>query len=377
LASSARQGWRPKRTLIYAAWDGEEQGLLGSTEWVEAHEQELRDHAVAYVNSDGTGRGFFNPSGSHALENLVNGAARDVEDPETKGSVWTRAKAREIARGSREERSEARSRSDLRIAALGSGSDYSSFLQHSGVPSLNLGFSGLDNNDGIYHSIYDDFFYYTKFLDTDFAYGRALAQVAGTTMIRLADADLLPFEFTNLADTVQTYVKDLETLLKTQQDDVRERNRQIDEGVFAAINDPKRPLQAPKTERVAPALNFAPLENAAELLTQAAARYHRAVDAARPKLASGSAAVRAANAKLLQAERQLTDEGGLPKRPWYRHLLYAPGFYTGYAVKTMPGVREAIEQKLYAEAETEIARVAKALEREAALLDSVSSSLQP
>ena len=377
LGELARQGWRPKRTLIYAAWDGEEQGLLGSTEWVEAHEQELRDHAVAYVNSDGTGRGFFNPSGSHALENLVNGAARDVEDPETKGSVWTRAKAREIAKGSREERSEARSRSDLRIAALGSGSDYSSFLQHSGVPSLNLGFSGLDNNDGIYHSIYDDFFYYTKFLDTDFAYGRALAQVAGTTMIRLADVDLLPFEFTNLADTVQTYVKDLETLLKTQQDDVRERNRQIDEGVFAAINDPKRPLQAPKTERVAPALNFAPLENAAELLTQAAARYHRAVDAARPKLASGSAAVRAANAKLLQAERQLTDEGGLPKRPWYRHLLYAPGFYTGYAVKTMPGVRETIEQKLYAEAETEIARVAKALEREAALLDSVSSSLQP
>ncbi|HYS24150.1 MAG TPA: transferrin receptor-like dimerization domain-containing protein, partial [Vicinamibacterales bacterium] len=376
LGELARQGWRPKRTLIYAAWDGEEQGLLGSTEWVEAHEQELRDHAVAYVNSDGTGRGFFNPSGSHALENLVNGAARDVEDPETKGSVWTRAKARAIARGSREERSEARSRSDLRIAALGSGSDYSSFLQHSGVPSLNLGFSGLDNNDGIYHSIYDDFFYYTKFLDTDFAYGRALAQVAGTTMIRLADADLLPFEFTNLADTVQTYVKDLETLLKTQQDDVRERNRQIDEGVFAAINDPKRPLEAPKTERVAPALNFAPLENAAELLTQAAARYHRALDAARPKLASGSAGVRAANAKLLQAERQLTDEGGLPKRPWYRHLLYAPGFYTGYAVKTMPGVREAIEQKLYGEAETEIARVAKALEREAALLDSISSSLQ-
>ncbi len=376
LGELARQGWRPKRTLIYAAWDGEEQGLLGSTEWVEAHEQELRDHAVAYVNSDGTGRGFFNPSGSHALESLVNGAARDVEDPETKGSVWTRAKARAIARGSREERSEARSRGDLRIAALGSGSDYSSFLQHSGVPSLNLGFSGLDNNDGIYHSIYDDFYYYTKFLDTDFAYSRALAQVAGTTMIRLTDADLLPFEFTNLADTVQTYVKDLETLLKTQQDDVRERNRQIDEGVFAAINDPKRPLQAPKAERVAPALNFAPLENAAELLTQAAARYHRAVDAARPKLASGSAAVRAANAKLLQAERQLTDEGGLPKRPWYRHLLYAPGFYTGYAVKTMPGVREAIEQKLYGEAETEIARVAKALEREAALLDSISSSLQ-
>ena len=193
-------------------------------------------------------------------------------------------------------------------------------------------------------------------------------------MIRLADADLLPFEFTNLSDTVQTYVKELEALLKTQQDDARERNKQIDEGIFTAINDPKRPLQAPKKEMVAPALNFAPLENAAEALTQAAARYHAAAEMARPKLASNTSAARAVNVRLLQAERQLTDEAGLPKRPWYRHLLYAPGFYTGYAVKTMPGVREAIEQKEYAEAEIEIARVAKALEREAALLDSISSS---
>ena len=377
LGELAKQGWRPKRTLIYAAWDGEEQGLLGSTEWVEAHDHDLRDHAVAYVNSDGTGRGFFNPSGSHVLESLVNSVARDVEDPETKGSVWKRAQARAIARGSREERTEARSRSDLRISALGSGSDYSSFLQHGGVPSLDLRFGGFDSSEGVYHSIYDDYYYYTKFMDTDFAYGRTLALVAGTTMIRLADADLLPFEFANLADTVQTYLKELQTLLKTQQDEVRERNKQIEDGVFAAINDPKRPLEAPKIEQVAPALNFAPLENAAERLTQAAAKYRKAVDAARPKLTSNSALLRSVNAKLMQAERQMTDEGGLPKRPWYRHLLYAPGFYTGYAVKTMPGVREAIEQKQYASAESEIGRVAKALEREAALLDSISSSLQP
>ena len=377
LGELAKQGWRPKRTLIYAAWDGEEQGLLGSTEWVEAHDHDLRDHAVAYVNSDGTGRGFFNPSGSHVLESLVNSVARDVEDPETKGSVWKRAQARAIARGSREERTEARSRSDLRIAALGSGSDYSSFLQHGGVPSLDLRFGGFDSSEGVYHSIYDDYYYYTKFMDTDFAYGRTLALVAGTTMIRLADADLVPFEFTNLADTVQTYLKELQTLLKTQQDEVRERNKQIEDGVFAAINDPKRPLEAPKIEQVAPALNFAPLENAAERLTQAAAKYRKAVDAARPKLTSNSALLRSVNAKLMQAERQMTDEGGLPKRPWYRHLLYAPGFYTGYAVKTMPGVREAIEQKQYASAESEIGRVAKALEREVALLDSISSSLQP
>jgi N-acetylated-alpha-linked acidic dipeptidase len=376
LGELAKQGWRPKRTLIYAAWDGEEQALLGSTEWVEDHEKDLREHAVAYVNSDGTGRGFFNASGSHSLEQIVNAVARDVEDPETKLTVWKRAQARAITRGSKEDRAEARSRADLRIAALGSGSDYSAFLQHNGVPSVDIRFGGFDASDGVYHSIYDDYYHFTKFLDTEFSYGRTLALVGGTLMIRLADADLLPLEFTNVADTVQTYVKELENLLKTQQDDVRERNRQIEEGVFRAINDPKRPLQAPKIERVPPALNFAPLENAAETLTQAAARYRKAADAARPKVAANVAVIRQVNARLIQAERQLIDPAGLPRRPWYRHLLYAPGFYTGYAVKTMPGVREAIEQKEYSDADTEIGRVAKALQREAMLLDEVSAQLE-
>jgi N-acetylated-alpha-linked acidic dipeptidase len=174
---------------------------------------------------------------------------------------------------------------------------------------------------------------------------------------------------------VQTYVKELEALLKDRQEEVLERNRQINDGVFAAIDDPRRPLEAPKVEQAPPALNFAPLENAANALTQAAARYHKAMEAAQPRIASNAATLRAVNARLMQAERQLIDEAGLPKRPWYRHLLYAPGYYTGYAVKTMPGVREAIEQKEYAEAETEIARVAKALERETGLLDSVSTLL--
>ena len=370
-----KQGWRPKRTLLYIAWDGEEQALLGSTEWVEDHDKDLREHAVAYLNSDGNGRGFLNASGSHSLEQLVNSVAKDVEDPETKASVWKRMQARTIARGTKDQRSEARSRADLRIGALGSGSDYTPFLQHNGVPSLNLAFGGLDPSDGVYHSIYDDYYHFTKFLDTDFAYGRALAQVAGTTMIRLADADLLPFEFTNLADTVQTYLKELETLLKDRQDEIRERNRQIDEGVVRAIADPRRPLAPPKVEPVPPALNFAPLENAANALTQAAAAYHKAA-AAQPKVGSNAVPLRAVNARLIQAERQLTDDAGLPKRPWYRHLLYAPGYYTGYAVKTMPGVREAIEQKEYSEADTEIGRVAKALQREAALLDSAASLLR-
>jgi N-acetylated-alpha-linked acidic dipeptidase len=193
-------------------------------------------------------------------------------------------------------------------------------------------------------------------------------------VMRLADADLLPFEFTNLADTVQTYVRELQALLKTQQDDVRERNRQIEEGVFAAIHDARQPRKAPAIEDVAPAINFAPLENAANALTRAADRYHKAAEATRTRL--GADTVRRVNARLIQSEQQLLDPAGLPGRPWYRHLLYAPGFYTGYAVKTMPGVREGMEQKRYAEAEAQIVRVAAALDRETALIDAAAAEIE-
>jgi N-acetylated-alpha-linked acidic dipeptidase len=374
LGELVKRGWRPKRTIVYAAWDGEEQGLLGSTEWVEDHEQELRDKAAVYINTDGNGRGFLNAGGSHALEGFVNSVARDIEDPETKVSVWKRMQARAIAGTAPGPRADVRARTDLRIGALGSGSDYSPFLQHAGVPSLNLGFGGLDESDGIYHSIYDDYYHFTKFLDTDFAYGRALAQTIGTLVVRLADADVMPFQFTHLADTAQTYVRELQTLLKERQDEVRERNRQIDEGVFASVADRRRPVKAPAFEDVPPALNFAPLENAATALTRAADRYRQVYEAARSKATPEAA--RAVNLRLIQSERQLTDAAGLPRRPWYRHLLYAPGYYTGYAVKTMPGVREAIEQKNYIEAETEIVRVARALEREKALIEAAAADLE-
>jgi N-acetylated-alpha-linked acidic dipeptidase len=374
LGELVKQGWRPKRTIVYAAWDGEEQGLLGSTEWVEHHAAELGDKAVAYINSDGNSRGFLGMSGSHVLEQFINRVARDIEDPETRLSVWRRAQARAIATGVPAARGEARSRTDLRIGALGSGSDYSAFLQHAGIASLNLGFAGQVQSDGVYHSIYDDFYYYSTFIDPDFAYGRALAQTIGTAVIRLADAELLPFDFTNLADTVQTYVRELQTLLRTQQDDVRERNRQIEEGVFIAMNNPGRPLKPPVVEAIAPVLNFAPLENATASLSTAADRYRKAVDSARGKL-TGELAKRV-NAKLIASERRLTDAAGLRGRDWYRHLLYAPGFYTGYSVKTMPGVREAIEQKQYAEAEAEIFRAATAIQREADLVNAAAGDLE-
>ena len=209
---------------MYAAWDGEEPALLGSTEWVEAHGAELEQHAVVYINTDSNARGYLDMAGSHTLEKFINGVAKAVEDPEAHVNVWKRAQARAIARGTGDLRREIRARDDLRIEALGSGSDYTPFLQHNGVAVLSLGYGGEDE-DGIYHSIYDDFYFYTHFLDTDFTYGRTLAQTVGTAVIRLADAEVLPFDFTNLAETVSRYVKDLQDLLKRQQEEAAERNR--------------------------------------------------------------------------------------------------------------------------------------------------------
>jgi N-acetylated-alpha-linked acidic dipeptidase len=375
LGQLLEQGWRPKRTIVYAAWDGEEAALLGSTEWVEQHDAELRQKAVVYINSDGNSRGFLQASGSHTLEHFVNDVARSVEDPETKGTVWKRWQARQISEGSADRRNESRTRGDLRIGALGSGSDYTPFLQHHGTASLNLSFGGLDD-DGIYHSIYDDFYHFKKFSDPGFLYGRALSQFVGTAVIRLADADVLPYQFTGLADTVQAYVRELQNLLRQRQDDVKERNRQIDDGVFAAVNDPKRPRPIPTVEAVPPAMNFAPLENSAMALTRAADRYQKAMAAAKDTLANDPGRLKSVNTRLIQSERQFIDEAGLPRRDWYRHLLYAPGYYTGYGVKTMPGVREAIEDKRYTDVEKEVARVAAALTRETALLDDVVQELE-
>jgi N-acetylated-alpha-linked acidic dipeptidase len=378
LGELLKQGWKPKRTVIYCSWDGEEEGLLGSTEWAEAHADELRQHAVAYINTDANGRGYLFAGGSHTLEKFLNGVARDITDPEKKISVWKRQQLQRIAEAeSPEDREEARNRPDLRIRALGSGSDYTAFLDHLGVASLNLGYGGEDEG-GIYHSIYDDFYWYTHFSDTDFAYGRALAQTVGTAVMRLADAELLPFDFTNFADTLSKYVQDLKKLLKTRQDEIRERNRQIEEGVFTATADPKKTSVPPPREEVPPYLNFAPLDNALEALTRSAGHYQKACAKAQEK--GGGALARASlggvNAKLIESERKLTSSEGLPNRPWFKHQIYAPGAYTGYGVKTIPGVREAIEQKQWQEAEAQIVRVGNILSAEAALIDSAAAELE-
>ena len=372
LGALYQHGWRPKRTIIYAAWDGEEPGLLGSTEWVETHAEELKAHAVAYLNSDTNSRGYFEAEGSHSLEKFVNGVAMDVEDPESGVSSWKRLQASRIMNGSPEIRRDARDREDLRIGALGSGSDYSSFIDHLGVASLNFGYGGEDNG-GIYHSIYDDFYWFMHFSDSAFVYERALAQAAGITVLRLANADLLPFAFTNLAETVQGYIKDLQSLRDRRAEQIAERNRQIEEGLFRFTSDPRDPVTAPPRQQPAPQLNFAPLLNALDSLNHSASRYDKAYSRA---VAEGRSVIaKGVNERLVQAERALTSTEGLKNRAWYVHMLYAPGFYTGYGVKTIPGVREAIEQGQWQDADREIARAASALEREATLISGISATL--
>ncbi len=378
LSELLKQGWKPRRTIIYTAWDGEEPMLLGSTEWVETHADELREHAAVYINTDGNDRGVLNMGGSHSLEQFINGVARDIEDPETKMTVWQRAQLSKIAEAkSADDRRELRQRADLRINALGSGTDFTAFLDHVGIASLDLAYSGEDEQ-GIYHSIYDDFYWYTHFSDSDFVYGRALAQTVGTSVMRLADAELLPFDFVNLADTVGTYTKNLEKLVADKQEEIRERNQEVDEGMFKATFDPRRPTVAPAKEEVPPHLNFAPMQNAVDSLTRSAKHYQEALAKYEANFGDEAMApnLRLVNRKLIDSERRLTNSEGLPRRPWYKHLLYAPGVYTGYGVKTVPGVREGIELKRYAEAESEIVRVAKALEDESALIESAARELE-
>jgi N-acetylated-alpha-linked acidic dipeptidase len=375
-----KQGWRPKRTIIYAAWDGEEPGLLGSTEWAETHADSLAAHAVAYLNSDTNGRGYLGVEGSHSLEDFINGVAKDITDPETNVSSWKRLQAAEIVNGNADARS-----GDLRIGALGSGSDYTPFLQHLGIASLNLGYGGEDDG-GIYHSIYDDFYWYTHFSDTSFVYGRALAQAMGTTVMRLADAEVLPFVFTNLAATTHRYIDELQQLRDRRAKEITERRQRLSDSVFALASDPRDPVKAPSVQTPPPRFDFAPLLDAQDSLSAAAARFEKSYSAWRdhggvmqsgsPAGAGDKASLADVNRKLMQAERALMLSDGLKNRSWYKHSLYAPGFYTGYGVKTMPGVREAIEQGEWGSVNGEIARVAAALTREAALLKQAATMLE-
>lgn len=344
----ASTGWRPKRTIVYTAWDGEEQGLLGSTEWAEHHAKELKQKAVAYINTDSNSNGFLRVGGSHALEQLVNEVASDVKDPQVGVSVLARAKAFALINGTDKQKLEAANRTNLRIAPLGSGSDYTTFLQHLGIASLNLGFSG-EGEYGVYHSVYDSFDHYTRFMDKDFRYGVTLAKTAGRLTLRLADAEILPFEFAGFADNLASYIEEIETLTNKLRKDTKEMNLLIDQGVFALVLNPNKPVKAPKKKDQVPHISFVGLKNALAELELAVSNLQQLFSHT-DLMTLSKRRRKKINQMIYQTERELTDDRGLPRRSWYKHYIYAPGFYTGYSVKTLPGVREAIEQRKWSEA---------------------------
>jgi N-acetylated-alpha-linked acidic dipeptidase len=373
----AKMGWRPRRTIVFAAWDGEEPGLLGSTEWVEAHAEELQRKAVLYVNSDGNGRGFLEVGGSHTLEPFINEIAREVNDPEKRVPVFERQKAAAILHGNPEQIREARERPDLRISALGSGSDYTPFLQHIGIPTLNMGYSGEDESSGVYHSIYDSYDHFTKFVDPAFDYGIALSQTAGRTVLRYADADYLPLNFSSLSETLGRYVNEVTKLADDERAAIQEKNRRINDKTFALAADPTRTFIAPKPETPAPFLNFAPLQNAMSRLRESAQKYEGAMrePGAAGKLRSGDLQKKL-DTELAKVEQALASGPGLPRRPWFKHQVYAPGFYTGYGVKTLPAVREAIEQHSWTEAGEQIEVVAAAIQKTAEQIDRATTVMK-
>ncbi|NOX69246.1 MAG: M28 family peptidase [Gammaproteobacteria bacterium] len=364
VAELAKAGRPPRRTIVYAAWDAEEPGLIGSTEWAEHHARDLKEHAVAYLNTDGSSRGFIGIGGSHVLERFFNQIMEDVQDPRMDISLKERRRALlKLNAKTEREKDDARNRSDLRIYPMGSGSDYTPFLQHLGIASANMGFGG-EGAGGSYHTLYDTYEHYSTWRDPGLVYGEALAQVAGRATLRLANAPRLPFEFKGLADNISLYITELEELADKRRNDIELRNNLLDDGTYAAALDPTKTLGPPKREEPVPYFNFAPLKNAIDRLQRAADAYHEAA-------ASGTSPSREVNKLLYSSERLLTREAGLSGRSWYKHHIYAPGFYTGYGVKTIPGVREAIEQSEYDAVQEQVEIASQVIDRMSQRIESI------
>jgi N-acetylated-alpha-linked acidic dipeptidase len=372
----AKTGWQPKRTMIFCAWDAEEPALLGSTEWCEQHADELRKKVVAYINTDGSSRGFLAASGSHSLENLAGQVAREVMDPETNVSVSDRLRASWLVKGNEERKKLAKERPTLHLEALGSGSDYTPFIQHLGISSFNVAFSG-EAQGGEYHTCFDTFDHFSRFVDPDNSYGIALAKVCGRLALRLADADILPFDFRGASQTYDRYIAEVQKLADDLRKQTDETNKQLSEGLVKLAADPMIPFTAPKPKVAVPFLNFATLLNAADELKAATAAYDKALQAA---LKNGrkftSTELQSLNQTLFLAERALLSDKGLPRRPWFRHQIYAPGFYTGYGVKTLPGVREGIEQRQWEETDQQLTEAAAALKRYTAEIKKATQLVQ-
>lgn len=346
IGQMAKAGKTPKRTLVYCAWDAEEPGLIGSTEWVEDHKSELQQKAVAYINTDGNGRGFLGAGGSHSLQAMVGEVASAVTDPQKGVSIRERKIARDLSYGGNDK---------FDLYALGSGSDYTPFIQHAGIASLNLGFGG-ENAGGEYHTIYDTYPHYTRFKDPGFEYGITLANTAGRIVLRLANAEVLPFELTQWHETVAVYLKQVMETADKMRTSVEKHNKLVKKNVFELTADSRKPFTKPNLKEAVPYLDFSPLQNVLSKLKTTTDDFSK-IDVS--KLSKNQK--EELNGKLKAAEQALTSEKGLPRRGWYKHQIYAPGFYTGYGVKTLPAVREAIEQKDWKEAQEQIEVLANTL----------------
>lgn len=371
-----KQGWRPKRTLVYLSWDAEEPMLLGSTEWAEQHADELKQKGLIYINTDGTSRGFLSAEGSHSLQHVINEIAANVTDPETGVSVLARKRAQlEVIGTNPGANEEARENAkiaadpakDIPIGALGSGSDYSAFLQHLGLPAVNLGFGAEGSVGGVYHSAYDTFEFYTRIADPGLRYSRALAQTAGTLALRFADADVPPQRYGDFADTVAGYLNEVKKLADTRRDAADMQAKMLASNAFHLVDDPGKSSGPPDALKPVPHFNFAPLENAVDRLKKSAKAYDAALAQRAAKLSPKTRSELFAMTR--ETEETLAPDVGLPGRSWYKNLMYAPGSLTGYAAKTMPAVREAIEQERWDDADRYVAITAAALQAYADKLD--------
>jgi N-acetylated-alpha-linked acidic dipeptidase len=328
-------GWRPKRTIVFCSWDAEEEGLIGSTEWVEQHGAEL-SHAVAYFNVDAAvSGGDFTAAAVPSLKQFVRDLTRDVPSP-LGGTVFEQWRVHNASEFTHRSGGASSLNSDeVRVGDLGSGSDYTPFLQHDGVPSTDIESTGPY---GVYHSTFDDFAWFTANADPHFDYLQEMARVFGLEALRMADADVLPFDYVAYARAISGYLEAAKT---------KARDAGKDAGRDASLD----------------ALDFAPAEAAAARLAEAAQRAYVLEAAPTGELVR-------LNQVLRQTESALLTETGLPNRPWYRHTIYAPGEYTGYAAVEIPGVNEAIDQKNAALAAQQLVVLTQALDRAARVLDS-------
>ncbi len=292
LSELVKQGWRPKRSILFCAWDAEEYGLIGSTEWVEDNLNELLKNAIAYVNIDPAVSGKnFSASAVPSLDRFIEELVKSIDDPETGSSVFFETWKRQ---NNLKKTTNLSNTARIKIGRLGSGSDYTAFLDFAGIPSVDLRFTGPY---GVYHSQLDNFYWMKNFADPNFKYHETMVKIVGLALMRLSSSDYLPFNYADYASEIEKYIDDLE---RKYSDKLKNNNITFDKV--------KEKLKAFKAYSDS-------LSRKLELLS---------------------------NLELQKLEQKFTRKIGLPNRDWFKHRIYAPGYYLGYETQSLPGITEAI-----------------------------------